>query len=504
MQRLVCESCGEGDAVLASCAECGRRLCRLCISCASQCADCAAKAKRTNLTCDICRNKVKELYWCVVCDSMVCRACIHQSYMNRPTTVLCRGCRASSPLVMAAKTCGRCNEVVVDETTQYYCELCACPLCRNCLYASFECGVLKCRTCCPSPLRLMSNDRHIRKLSVGGWKSLITPILQKEPATSALTEVTAVVASARPSAPVTSTEAGVALSKYRQLSNREKLGEGGQGVVFKCKTLDNEEVVSKEMTFDDADRAVFEARLLQAERIRKLSHKHLIQYLDVIGLENPFKICVIMPYYSEGDLFNYIGRQRGPIEEHKLCSIILQIASALHYLHSQKPPLAHCDIKPDNILLLNREEQVLLMDLDLCHSCEAQVSTTTRVLHECRRNSPTLEYRAPEMVNSSGSTESDIFSLGVVSFVLATLPEFVMLRNDKGIMTVLNDSDWTPDSLAGAVRAAIRQHTRAYAEELIDLIIRMLQHRPASRPSAIEVMVRLTQAMENLLMRCDK
>ncbi|KAF8293156.1 putative protein kinase [Trypanosoma cruzi] len=485
VQSQRCERCGEGDATLANCVDCGRYLCRRCVSCAGQCADCTAKVEQSALGCANCRNMENAYYWCAACHSIVCRRCVLQSYKGRPTTVLCKSCQMSSPLAAPVTLCGRCKGVLRDESTWYYCEVCAEPLCRNCLSSSFECGVLKCLTCCPAPVRLLSGNRQIRMFLDDELKTLVASISRTKSQTAA-----------------TSATTGMSFSKYRHLRNREKLGEGGQGAVFKCTTLDNEVVVSKEMTFDDGDRAAFEARLIQAEKMRMLSHKHLIRYLDVIGLENPLKICVIMPYYAEGDLFNYIKRQRGPIEEHKLCSIILQIASALHYLHSQRPPLAHCDIKPDNILLLNREEQVLLMDLDLCRSCDVQSSATSRVLYECHGNSPTFEYRAPEMVKSAGSTESDIFSLGVVSFVLATLPEFAMLRNGKGVMTVLNDSDWTPDSLAHAVRAAIEAHTRVYSEELIDLIIGMLRHRPASRPQAIEVMMRLTEAMENRLLRC--
>ncbi|RNF03038.1 putative protein kinase [Trypanosoma conorhini] len=503
-----CEGCDEGDVELANCIECGRRLCRLCLSCAGQCADCAAKAKHSALECALCRNREKELCCCAVCHSMFCGACVLQPYRNRPTTFLCRGCQASSSLAGAVTVCGRCNETIRDESKLYYCELCAHPLCRDCLPAAFECGVLKCQTCCPSPVRLVSKDRHARTLLSDELSSLIASILHEQPsdkstAAVAVPAAPAVTSPARPSAltkSVANTTSGAAFSKYRRLRKHEKLGEGGQGVVFKCTTLDNEVVVSKEMTFDDNERAVFEARLVQAQKMRKLSHNHLIRYLDVIGTENPLKICVIMPYYSEGDLSKYISRQRGPIEESTLCSIILQLAHALDYLHSQNPPLAHCDVKPDNILLLNCE-QVLLMDLDLCHSCGVQASLTMRVLHECKRNSPTFEYRAPELVSSAGSTESDIFSLGVVAFVLATLPEFAMLRNSKGAMMVLNHSDWTPDSLARAVRRAIREHTGDYPEELIDLIIEMLRHQPASRPRASEVKERLTTAMANRLLR---
>ncbi|KEG14057.1 protein kinase [Trypanosoma grayi] len=290
-----------------------------------------------------------------------------------------------------------------------------------------------------------------------------------------------------------------AFSKYHHLRSRELLGQGGQGLVFKCVTYDGEIVVSKEMTFTDNDRTLFLARLHQAENMRKLSHKHLIKYLDVIGSENPLKIAVIMPYYSEGDLFRFIKRQRGPIGEHKLCSIILQIASALDYLHTLNPPLVHRDIKPDNILLLNRE-QVLLMDLDLCRSYDAQPSASARVLQEQQEASPTFEYRAPELAHSAGSVKSDVFSLGVVAFVLATLPEFAVLQNDSGTTTVLNDSDWTRNSLALAIRRDIQRHTRNYSDELIMLIINMLRHKPAERPKAMEVRVQLSKIMERRLL----
>lgn len=288
------------------------------------------------------------------------------------------------------------------------------------------------------------------------------------------------------------------MTKYRTLLRKQKLGEGAQGVVYKCYTTDGDVVVSKEMLFDESESNSFALQLRRSERLRQLSHPHLIRYLDVYPLLHPCRVVVVMPYYVEGDLKKFIERQKKPIPELCLCSIVLQIAEALNYLHQQDPPLVHYDIKPDNILLLNHEQQVLLMDLDLCSTADntGYLSSTT---HR-RRVSTTFEYRAPELEKTIGSPKTDVFSLGVVTYVLVTLPEFPFVRTDKNEELVLSSPEWTSSALDAAIRRAIRGVVGyCYSPMLVSLIVRMLAIDATIRPTSEEVASRLRDIMESRL-----
>jgi hypothetical protein len=438
--------------------------------------------------CELChsRHTERELNFCICCRNAVCEKCTRLRYPNRTSVGVCAQC--TSPEF--AFRCGRCSQPIPCIELQFFCDLCAVPICFSCVSrgSSFECGELKCAECCDGPMSQAPRNGHIRHVVDDAFlRSVPLPIVS-----SAMP-----VAAPPPPARIAAVAAAaVKGTKYRKLLGREKLGEGAQGVVYKCHTEENEVVVLKEMIFNDTDVGAFDSQARQVERMRQLNHPHLIRYLDVFVMDSPLRICVVMPFYNEGDLKKFIERQRKPVTEVKLCSIVLQIAGALNYLHTQDPPLVHRDIKPENILLLSHEEQVLLMDLDLCRTVDATASVIKR-----RDQSPTYEYRAPELEKSYGDTKADVFSLGVVMFVLATLPDFPCVRTGSGDTLVLSASEWTPSSLARAIQREIkcvRHYT--YSDDFIKLVVSMLVHQPAARPTAEAVIHRLQSIMEHRLM----
>lgn len=450
----------------------------------------------TEYQCTLC-NSIYEsdsLNYCISCRSAVCEKCSRVCYPNRARVCSCIRC----PPLNYVFSCGRCNCGIPYADLEFFCDMCALPICFDCIRSdSFEGGLLKCAKCCSEPMTQAPLLRMVGSLVTEDLlRRLPVPLVSSAAPTAGPSVKSEAPSSSSSLRMMTTTEAPPHCSKYRKLLGKEKLGEGAQGVVYKCRTETGEIVVSKEMMFMSTDMASFEAQVRQVARMQKLNHPHLIRYLDVVVQKEPLRICVIMPYYNEGDLKKFIERQRKPVTEVKLCSIVLQIAGAMHYLHTQNPPLVHRDIKPENILLLNNEEQVLLMDLDLCRAVDITASVFKR-----REQSPTFEYRAPELECSMGDTKADVFSLGVVMFVLATLPDFPCVANDKNEMVVLSAPQWTDESLRRSIYREVKKVRRySYSEEFIQLVISMLIHEPAKRPTAGEVMNRLQHIMECRLM----
>ncbi|CAJ1010413.1 putative Protein kinase domain/Protein tyrosine kinase [Leishmania naiffi] len=438
--------------------------------------------------CTICQSRLQdnELNFCVSCRAAVCGTCTQICYPNRMSVALCMRCALPDYVF----SCGRCHQHISYEGLEFFCDMCANPICFSCVASgtSFECGKLKCSLCCEYPMSQAARNLVVRYVVDSAMlRQLPMPLVSRA----------APVPPSPPQARVTAAALVATMStKYRNLLGREKLGEGAQGVVYKCRTEENEVVVVKEMVFNKTDVTAFEAQARQVERMRQLNHPHLIRYLDVSVKQDPLRICVVMPFYNEGDLKKFIEMQRKPVTEVKLCSIVLQIAGALSYLHRQEPPLVHRDIKPENILLLNHKEQVLLMDLDLCRAVDVTASVIKR-----REMSPTYEYRAPELATSCGDTKADVFSLGVVMFVLATLPDFPCVRADSGEALVLSSSEWSPSSLERAIQREIKGvQGYTYSREFIRLVVAMLLHKPAARPTSESVIHRLQKIMEQRLM----
>jgi hypothetical protein len=280
-----------------------------------------------------------------------------------------------------------------------------------------------------------------------------------------------------------------------------KLGEGAQGTVSLCEppstVFVDEDVkmalyVRKDIRCATQEEAV--ARYQQAVRLMSLRHPHVVRYLAVQRTPQGDYVRVVMPYYPEYDLQKIIRQTTDKIKEDWICSVVLQLATALKHLHSHSPPILHGDLKPDNVMLHNNRNQVILMDFD------TSVELGRERANASTGHIGTFEWTAPEAVagGSRPSVNSDVWSLGLIAFVLCVLPEYPMLENDKGEALLLNSSEWRPEEL----RAKVRQQVvaRGYRPDLVDLIQDMMALDPARRPTAAVVADRMSLVMESILL----
>src|SRR5258708_35114709 len=89
-----------------------------------------------------------------------------------------------------------------------------------------------------------------------------------------------------------------------------------------------------------------------------LSHPHLLPILEAGEIEGRyFEVC---PFVATGTLTEWI-QQRRQLSEADCKQLLEQLASAIHYLHSQN--VLHRDIKPSNIFVTQTDPlQVTLAD----------------------------------------------------------------------------------------------------------------------------------------------
>eukprot|EP01065_Artemidia_motanka_P050021 TRINITY_DN8460_c1_g1_i6.p1 TRINITY_DN8460_c1_g1~~TRINITY_DN8460_c1_g1_i6.p1 ORF type:complete len:595 (+),score=115.10 TRINITY_DN8460_c1_g1_i6:550-2334(+) len=129
-------------------------------------------------------------------------------------------------------------------------------------------------------------------------------------------------------------------------------------------------------------------------------------------LASPRCVCLIMPYYGEGDLRAFVMRHSGPIPERLLLSHAGQLSSLLEYLHRRQPPLIHRDLKPENVLTADGGETVVVTDFGL-----AKVLARGD-LHQTRAG--TVAFMAPECFEEVYGVEVDMWALGCVLYAVAT------------------------------------------------------------------------------------
>ena len=102
-------------------------------------------------------------------------------------------------------------------------------------------------------------------------------------------------------------------------------------------------------------------------------------------------------------------KEKRIFEEYEIATIIQQVLQAIEYLHSKK--IVHRDIKPENIVFCKTTDlRIKLIDLGCAQKyLESQYMT---------QPFGTLHYMAPEMIQGCYDNKADIWSVGVLLYVL--------------------------------------------------------------------------------------
>ena len=150
-----------------------------------------------------------------------------------------------------------------------------------------------------------------------------------------------------------------------------------------------------------------------AHLLKQLSHPHMVKIIEFHHSEDGDHAIVMERL--DCNLMEYLKDHEGRLSRQRQIDFCLQIADAIHYLHSQQPPVVYRDLSARNVLVL------MLDDILKLGSC-LQAARLPSCGYFDERAPGALLYMPPEaLVDLPHYNEKiDVFSLGVLMLEIAT------------------------------------------------------------------------------------
>ena len=200
--------------------------------------------------------------------------------------------------------------------------------------------------------------------------------------------------------------------KYKVLSC---IGHGGQSNVYLVlNERANKSWALKEVRKDGGKDPNILKNNLRAEAsiLMKLRHPNLPSIIDIIEQEDSY---LILMDYIEGITLQQKLEDEGIQDPEHVVKWGIQVASVLHYLHSQDPPIIYRDTKPANIML-KPDGNIMLIDFGTAREYKRNQTLDTTPLG-------TEGFAAPEQYEDSETqtdARTDVYGIGSTMYYLLT------------------------------------------------------------------------------------
>ncbi|CAM8968175.1 unnamed protein product [Rhodiola kirilowii] len=249
-----------------------------------------------------------------------------------------------------------------------------------------------------------------------------------------------------------------------------KLGQGQFGTTFLC--------VEKTTGKEYACKTIAKRKLLTDEDVEDVRREiqimhHLAGHTNVVSIkgayEDPMAVHLVMELCAGGELFDRIIKH-GHYTERKASDLTRVIVGVVEACHSLG--VMHRDLKPENFLFVNQQEDSLLKTIDFGLSMFFKPGDKfSDVL-----GSP--YYVAPEVLRKRYGPEADVWSAGVILYILLSgVPPF-WAESEEGIFEQVlhGELDFSSDPWP------------SISESAKDLVRRMLVRDSKKRLTAYEVL----------------
>ncbi|AQL06416.1 CDPK-related kinase 1 [Zea mays] len=166
-------------------------------------------------------------------------------------------------------------------------------------------------------------------------------------------------------------------------------------------------------------------------------HNNLVQFHD--AFEDEENVYVVMELCKGGELLDRILARGGKYSEEDAKVVIHQILSVASFCHLQG--VVHRDLKPENFLFMSKDENSALKVIDF--------GLSDFVKPDGRLNDivGSAYYVAPEVLHRSYGTEADMWSIGVIAYILLCGSRPFWARTESGIFRAVLKADPSFDEI---------------------------------------------------------
>eukprot|EP00931_Biecheleriopsis_adriatica_P006502 TRINITY_DN1078_c0_g1_i1.p1 TRINITY_DN1078_c0_g1~~TRINITY_DN1078_c0_g1_i1.p1 ORF type:complete len:509 (+),score=110.20 TRINITY_DN1078_c0_g1_i1:49-1527(+) len=205
---------------------------------------------------------------------------------------------------------------------------------------------------------------------------------------------------------------------------REQLGAGSFGSVRKAISSSTglSHAVKTVMKNKAEDPSLLKREI---EITKAMDHPNIVKLVE--SFEDERVVYLVMELCTGGELFDRIV-DRGHVTEKQGAMLVQQMARAISYMHGVG--ICHRDLKPENWLLASKDPldscELKLVDFGLACKFDKDVPMSTV--------SGTASYVAPEVLSRSYGASCDLWSLGVIVYVLLSGRPAFPGKNNREIL----------------------------------------------------------------------
>ena len=244
----------------------------------------------------------------------------------------------------------------------------------------------------------------------------------------------------------------------------EKIGKGSFGIVYKAKRINEPLIyVIKQISLNGLTDFQINQVKTEAKILSLIKSNYVVKYYDSF-FENG-DLNIVMEYCDNGDLCNYLSKQKQPLKEDLIWQMFIKITLGLTAIHKMK--ILHRDLKTLNIFL-KKDMEIKIGDLGVAKELN-QASFASTIIG-------TPYYLSPEMCEDKPyNQKSDVWALGCILYELCTYRHPFNASNHGALILKILNAD--PDPILAI-----------YSSKLQKLVNHILEKNCEKRPNCWDIL----------------